>query len=152
MTQFSRRLPAVFLALLMLLLAATAVQAREMVSAARDGVMLRTGPSPRAAATWSVDRGYPLEVLGRKGSWLRVRDFENDRAWVRSSRISRQAHVVSTASALNVRSTPNTRARIVAKAGYGDVLRTIERRGDWLKVRTGTGRVGWVSRKLVWGW
>ena len=64
--------------------------------------MLRKGPSPRAAATWSVDRGYPMQVLGRKG------------AWVRSSRTSRQAHVVSTASALNVRRTPNAKARIKA--------------------------------------
>ena len=151
MPQFSRRLPAWFLALFMLLLAMPAAHAREMVSAARDGVMLRSGPSPRAAANWTVDRGYPLQVLGRKGAWLRVRDFENDRAWVLSARTSRQAHVVSTTRALNVRSTPSPRARVVAKAGYGDVLRTLERRGEWVKVRTGRGATGWVSRKLVWG-
>ncbi|MDA7417563.1 SH3 domain-containing protein [Xenophilus arseniciresistens] len=146
-----RRLPALFL-VLATLFALPAAYAQQMVAAARDGVMLRAAASQRAEARWSIDKGYPLRVLSRKGAWLRVSDFEGDRAWVLSSRTNRQAHMVSKASALNVRATPNTRARVVARAGYGDVLRTMERRGDWVKVRTKAGRVGWVSRKLVWGW
>lgn len=151
MTHPFRRAPALFLALLMLLMTASLAHAREMVSAARDGVMLRSGASARAKALWSVDQGYPLEVLGRKGAWLRVRDFENDRGWVLSSRTSRRAHMVSKTAALSVRAAPAPRARIVARAGYGDVLRTLDRRGDWVKVRTARGAVGWVSRRLVWG-
>ncbi|RYY57425.1 MAG: peptide-binding protein [Comamonadaceae bacterium] len=147
-----RRLPALFLVLCALLLAAPAAFAQQMVAAARDGVMLRASASARAEARWSVDKGYPLQVVNRKGAWLQVRDFEGDRAWVLSSRTNRQAHMVSKASALNVRATASTRARVVARAGYGDVLRTIERRGDWVKVRTSGNTVGWVSRKLVWGW
>jgi len=147
-----RRLPALLLVLGTLLLVLPAAHAQQMVAAARDGVMLRASASDRSEARWSVDRGYPLQVISRKGAWLQVRDFENDRGWVLSSRTNRQAHMVSTASALNVRATPSTRARVVARAGYGDVLRTLERRGDWVKVRTGAGAVGWVSRKLVWGW
>lgn len=152
MTLQARRLPALFLASILLLLALPAAYAREMVSAARNDVMLRKGPSARAAATWAVDRGYPMQVLSRKGGWLHVRDFENDRAWVLQSRTNKQAHVVSTASTLNVRSTPSLKGRVVAKVAYGDVLRTVERRGEWIKVRTGRGTTGWVSRKLVWGW
>ncbi|WP_225784570.1 SH3 domain-containing protein [Xenophilus sp. Marseille-Q4582] len=147
-----RRLPALFLLLCTLLLALPAAHAQQMVAAARDGVMLRAAASQRAEARWSVDKGYPLQVVSRKGAWLRVRDFEGDRAWVLSSRTNRQAHMVSKVQALNVRATPSARARVVARAGYGDVLRTVERRGDWVKVRTKGGTVGWVSRRLVWGW
>lgn len=146
-----RRLPALFVLLCALLLAWPAAHAQQMVAAARDGVMLRSGASERAKAKWSVDRGYPLQVVGRRGAWLQVRDFEGDRAWVLSSRTNRRAHMVSKASVLNVRATPAARGRIVARAGYGDVLRTLDRRGDWVKVRTGAGAVGWVARRLVWG-
>lgn len=147
-----RRLPALFLLLFMLLLVLPAAHAQQMVAAARDGVMLRAAASQRAEARWWVDKGYPLQVVGRKGAWLHVRDFEGDRAWVLSSRTSRQAHMVSKARALNVRAMPRANARVVARAGYGDVLRTLERRGDWVKVRTKGGAVGWVSRQRVWGW
>ena len=49
--------------------------------------------------------------------------------------------------------TLNTMAnRLVGKAGYGEVLRTLARRGDWIRVRSEGGVVGWVARRLTWGW
>lgn len=146
------RLPALFLLLCTLLLALPAAYAQQMVAAARDEVMLRESASSRAPAKWSVDRGYPLQVLSRKGAWLRVRDFEGDRAWVLSSRTNRQAHMVSKVDKLPVRATASPSARVLANAGYGDVLRTLERRGSWVKVRTQAGIAGWVARQSVWGW
>ncbi|VTU33354.1 SH3 domain-containing protein [Variovorax sp. PBS-H4] len=150
----ARRLPAFFLVLLALLSLALplAAQAREMVSAARNEVNLRSGPGSRYDTAWIVSRGYPLEVLARRGAWLRVRDFENDRGWVLSSRTKRTPHHIVTASVANLRGTPSTRARIVGKARYGDVLRTLERRGEWVKVRLARGATGWVARRLLWGW
>ncbi|VTU26218.1 SH3 domain-containing protein [Variovorax sp. RA8] len=150
----ARRLPAFLLAFLTLLSFALplAAQAREMVSAVRDEVNLRSGPGSRYDTAWIVSRGYPLEIVGRRGAWLRVRDFENDRAWVLSSRTKRTPHHIVTASAANLRSTPSTRGRIVGKARYGDVLRTLQRRGEWVKVRLARGTTGWVARRLLWGW
>lgn len=152
MSFIPRRLSALFVLACALLLALPTAYAQQMVAAARDGVMLRTAASARAPAKWTVDRGYPLQVIGRKGAWLQVRDFENDRAWVRSSRTSRQAHMVSKAKALPLRATPSARARTIARAGYGDVLRTVEHRSGWVKVRNRAGKIGWVPRKQVWGW
>jgi len=154
MTAIRRRLPAVFMiaCLLLGLVAPLAAQAREMVSTARVDVPMRTGPSARHAAKWTLSRGYPLTVTGRQGAWLRVRDFENDQGWVLRSHTGATPHHVAKASVLNIRGTPSTRGRIVGKAAYGDVLRTLERRGDWVKVRHERGTVGWVSRRLVWGW
>lgn len=149
----TRRLPAFALALFMLMLGLVqAVQAREMVSIARPDVNLRTGPGTRHEVVWILGRGYPLEVLARKGRWLQVRDFEGDEGWVHRSLAGRQPHVVVRVKVANLRSAPGTRNRIVGKAGYGEVLRTLARRGDWVRVRSQGGVVGWVARRLTWGW
>ncbi|RDI25029.1 SH3 domain-containing protein [Pseudacidovorax intermedius] len=144
--------PRLVLMLLLMLATVSSAWAREMVSAARDGTMLRAGPGTKHEARWSVDRGYPLEVLRRQGGWLQVRDFEGDRSWVARSVTTRQRHVVSTAGRLNIRATASLKARIVAVAEYGEVLRVTGSQGDWLKVRSSHGRVGWVSKKLTWGY
>jgi SH3-like domain-containing protein len=147
------RLPAlVVLSLVLLLLAIPMAYAREMVSVARGEVNMRSGPGPRHEVAWVLSRGYPLSVLGRKGSWIKVRDFENDRGWVLRSLTSRTPHHIVSANVVNLRGTPSSRSRIVGKARYGDVLRTLERRGEWVKVRHMRGTTGWVARRLLWGW
>ena len=42
--------------------------------------------------------------------------------------------------------------RAQAKAGYGEVLRALDQRDRWVKVRTDAGVQGWVARSLLWGW
>ncbi|WP_295537282.1 SH3 domain-containing protein [uncultured Pseudacidovorax sp.] len=152
---FSRSLrlstPRLVLMLLLMLATVSTAWAREMVSAARDGTTLRAGPGTKHEARWQVDKGYPLEVLRRQGGWLQVRDFEGDRSWVARSVTNRTPHVVSTAGRLNIRASAAPRARILAVAEYGEVLRVLGSQGDWLKVRSSHGRVGWVSKRLTWG-
>ncbi|GAA4351975.1 hypothetical protein GCM10023165_40610 [Variovorax defluvii] len=113
---------------------------------------MRSGPGLRHDADWVVSRGYPLSVLGRKGSWLKVRDFENDRGWVLRSMVNRTPHHIVVSNVANMRRSPGTNSRIVGRAKYGDVLRTLDRRGAWIKVRHERGTTGWVARRLVWGW
>jgi len=48
--------------------------------------------------------------------------------------------------------TLSTRSRIVGKATRGEVLRTLERRSQWVKVQQDGGPRGWVARRLLWGW
>jgi SH3-like domain-containing protein len=150
----TRRLhgPLIALLLLLLLLLIPAAQAREMASVARDEINMRSGPGTGHEIVWQLSRGYPLQVLGRKGGWLRVRDFENDEGWVYRSLTGKRQHHVVKSKIVNIRSAPSTRSRIVGKAEYGEVLRTLEKRQDWVKVRNGGGLVGWVARRLLWGW
>lgn len=64
----------------------------------------------------------------------------------------REPHVVVKVPVANLRGAPGTRHRIVARADCGEVLRTLERREGWLRVRRVSGRSGWVARRLVRGW
>ncbi|RYY66496.1 MAG: peptide-binding protein [Comamonadaceae bacterium] len=149
-----RRLsPVVLLASLVLAMMWSSVaQARAMVSIARENVNMRAGAGTRSEALWGLSRGYPLEVVGRRGNWLRVSDFERDKGWVLRSLTSRTPHHVVKARVANLRAAPTARSRIVGKALHGEVLRTLGKRSGWVQVRDTGGRSGWVASRLLWGW
>ena len=135
-----------------LLLAAGATAAAPMVSVDRPTINLRSAPGTSSAVEWTLARGYPLQVIGQRRGWLHVRDFEDDTGWVLGRLTDRTPHVVVRVPVANLRGAPGTRARVVGRARYGEVLRTLDRRPGWLRVRAEAGRVGWVARRLVWGW
>ncbi len=140
------------LVLLSTALVAAPVGAREMVSVDRPEINLRQGPGTNHQSDWLLSRGFPLEVIGQQGDWLHVRDFESDEGWVYRPLTGKTAHYVVKVKIANLRSGPGTGNRIVAKAAYGDVLRTLEHRGDWVQVRTAAGNTGWIAQSLLWGW
>jgi uncharacterized protein YgiM (DUF1202 family) len=141
------------LALLMLtfVLVPTAL-AQQMVSVARPEINMRSGAGTNHEALWRLNRGYPLKVAGRQGDWLKVSDFEGDEGWVYRPLTGKTPHFVVKSTTANIRSGPGTKHRVVGKAQYGEVLRTLERRAKWAKIRTAAGLTGWVSRSLLWGW
>ena len=145
-------LPRFLISLALCLTAATGAQAREMVSVARAEVNLRAGAGTQHEALWVLSKGCPLEVTRRKGQWLHVRDFENDTGWIFRPMVGKKAHHVVKGKVVNLRRSPSTRSPIVGKATRGEVLRTLERRSDWVKVQQDGGPRGWVARRLLWGW
>lgn len=126
--------------------------AQEMVSVDRPKVNMRSGPGTNYSTLWELGQGYPLMVVGRKGDWLKVRDFENDEGWLYRPLVAKKPHMIVKAQIVNIRNSPNTKARIVGKAKYGVVLQTQERGSGWVKVRHENGLTGWVARSLLWGW
>ena len=139
-------------AALTLLVFAGAVQARDMVSVDRPEVNMRTGASTGHSIAWALSKGYPLQVTASKGKWLKVRDFENDTGWVYRPMVGKTPHVIVKAGIVNLRSAPGTRSRILGKAQYGEVLRTLEHRNQWVRVQRDGGLKGWILSRLVWGW
>jgi uncharacterized protein YgiM (DUF1202 family) len=129
-----------------------AAQAAEMVSVRSKVLNMRAGPGARHAAQWQLERGYPLAVIGRQGDWFKVRDFENDTGWVARKLTGKQPHHIVKSSVANMRSGPGSRYRVLGKAQYGEVLRTLEKRDSWVKVQREDGSKGWVARSLLWGW
>ena len=126
--------------------------AQNMVSVNRNTVNLRSSASPQATILFELGKGYPLEVISRKGRWLQVRDFENDKGWIYRPMVGKKAHLVVNANIANVRSAPTTNSRILGKVQYGELLRTLEHRNKWVRVERESGSKGWVSRGLLWGW
>lgn len=142
----------VLLAAWSLLIFTQVASAQSMVSVDRNTVNLRSSASTQSTILFELGKGYPLQVTRRQGNWLQVRDFENDKGWIYRSLVGNTAHLVVKVDVANVRSSPNTNGRILGKVEYGELLRTLERRSQWVRVQLESGTVGWVSRPLLWGW
>ncbi|MEN8232033.1 MAG: SH3 domain-containing protein [Thermodesulfobacteriota bacterium] len=118
---------------------------------------LRKGPSTQYPIIWELGKGFPLKVIGSKGKWLKVSDFESDVGWIYKNLVSRKPHLVvktnrNSRDRINIRSGPGTKYKIVGKAEYGVVFKTLERGAGWVKVRHEKGLTGWIKRSLLWGW
>ena len=133
-------------------LALPAAAATTMVSIDRPVVHLREGAGTQHDAVWKLSRGYPLQVEARRQGWLKVRDFEGDEGWVLGRLTARKPHLVVKVEVANIRSAPGTRARRIGQARYGEVLRTLDHRPGWVRVKKAGGTSGWIARRLLWGW
>lgn len=125
--------------------------AQDWVSIKGNTVNMRSGPSTNDPVLWELAQGFPLQVVERQDGWVKVRDFENDEGWVSAPLVGKSRHHIVKSSSANIRSGPSTRNKIVGKASYGDVLRTIKVQGDWAEVQHGRTK-GWISQSLLWGW
>jgi SH3-like domain-containing protein len=139
-----------------LLLIVQTVAAAEMVSVAGDDINMRSGPGTNHEIRWKIDSGFPLEIVSTKGEWLQVKDFEGSTGWVHRKTTQKKPHMIVKANKgsdqqINVRSEPSTQSTIVAKANYGVVFETLEKKDGWVKVAHGQGVRGWVDSRLLWG-
>jgi len=137
------------LAVAMVVLSTVGVVAAEFVSVVKDGVNLRSGPTTKNEVLFQLPAGYPLKVLSRKGKWLKVSDFENDKGWVFSSLVSKTPHVIVKVKECNARSGPGTSYKKIGTFAREVILKKIGRKGEWLKVAH-PQLTGWVHSKLVW--
>ncbi|MCG6929873.1 MAG: SH3 domain-containing protein [Desulfofustis sp.] len=128
----------------------------KMVSVAGDNVNLRSGPGTKYSIKWKYGSGFPLKVLEEQGSWLKVEDFEGDTGWLYKNLTSTDGHMIVKVNKnqnqkINIRSGPGTTYKIVGKAYYGVVFKTIKQQNGWAHVKHDSGLEGWVERSLLWG-
>jgi len=123
--------------------------AAEFVSVVKDGVNLRSGPETKYEVLFQLPKGYPLKVVARKGKWIKVSDYENDRGWIYNNLVSKTRYVIVKVKDGNVRSGPGTKYDKVGKVVRDVILKRIDRKGDWIKV-SHPQLTGWVHKQLVW--
>ena len=128
----------------------------KMNSIKGDKVQLRSGPGTKYSSEWEYGDGFPLKVLTWKGSWVKVKDFENDTGWVYKQFLAPTPHMIVKVNKgkkkkVNIRSGPGTNYKIVGKAYYGVVFKTLVQQKGWAKVKHESGLTGWVKRSLLWG-
>lgn len=134
------------------LLTLVSTVAAQMVSVTEDKVNLRSTPSVNSPVLWEYGKGYPLQVISKKGNWYKVSDFENDVGWVYKKLVDRKPHMIVKKEIINIRSGPGSKYKLLGKANYGVVFKTLEQQSGWAKIQHQNGLVGWVRRDLVWGW
>lgn len=134
-----------------LALHAASAWAQQFVSINVREANMRSGPGTQHAVTWSLSRGYPLQIVARRGEWLQVRDYERDTGWVHRSLTGKPTHKVVQASVANLRQQPQANGRLVGKLERGEIVQRLERRGSWVRVQREGGQRGWVAARLLWG-
>lgn len=127
----------------------------KMVAVKNDNVNMRSGPGLNKKVIWKLGVGFPLKILKEKGEWFQVKDFEGTVGWVHKDVVNRSGHMVVKAQKknkgkINIRSKPSTRSKVIAKAYYGVVFKTLEQRKGWAKVQH-DNVTGWIKRTLLWG-
>ncbi len=135
-----------------LLVTGVAAQAKEFVSIKGNTVNVREQPNTRSTTLWELGSGYPLQVQQRKGKWIKVRDYEAPLGWVYAPLTQKTPHRIVTARTANLRASPTTNSKIVGKLQQNEIVRTLKNSGSWAQVRSESGRQGWVSKNLTWGW
>lgn len=130
----------------------SAAQAPQFVSVKSNTINVRAQPNTRSEVLWELSKGYPLQVTARQGNWLKVRDHEAALGWVHRPLTSNEAHHVVKARTANLRQGPGTQHRVSGKLQQHEVVHTLEKRQNWVRVRSDSGTQGWVSRNLLWGW
>ena len=145
----------IFIILFILIFSATAALAK-MVSVVGDNVNLRSGPGTKYSVKWKYGSGFPLKVVQEKEGWLKVEDFEGDTGWLYQKLTSRTGHIIvkvhkNENKKVNIRSGPGTKYKVVGKAYYGVVFKTIKQQNGWAQVKHDSGLEGWIKRSLLWG-
>jgi len=129
----------------------------EMLSVKGDKVNLRIGPGKQYRVKWEYGDGFPLQVIKKKGKWIKVKDFEGDSGWIYRKLLVNTPQMIVKANKgqekkINIRSGPGTKKKIVGKAYYGVVFSTLEQKSGWVKVKHDSGLEGWIKRSLLWGY
>ena len=151
-----KRVVKILLIFLIVLGFSSAAQAK-MLSVSGEDVNMRSGPGTKYRVMWELGKGFPLIVLKKKGEWYRVRDFEGTIGWVHKDVTNGVPHMIvkvhkNSKKKINIRSGPGTKYRIIAKAYYGVVLKTLQQKHGWVEIQHEKGVTGWVKRSLLWGW
>jgi SH3-like domain-containing protein len=137
------------LAVALVCASAVSVMAAEYVSVIKDEVNLRSGPETKYEVLFQLPKGYPLQVLARKGKWIKVSDYEKDKGWIYAGLVSKTRYVIVKVNKGNVRSGPGTKYNKVGEVVREVILKSVERKGDWIKV-SHPQLTGWVHKQLVW--
>lgn len=130
-----------------------------------DGVHLRAGPGTQHESLGTLRRGTQLEILHEADGWYRVATARGNVGWV-TARFFKPGNVAVAAAApaapaggpstasvavddVNLRHGPNTAFNTYGKMDAGTALDVLARNGEWYKVRSPRGTIGWVANELV---
>lgn len=136
-----------------------AVQSPVMLgSVTEDNVNLRRGPSTSEAVLAKIPQGTRLEVIGQRPGWYKVATAKGAVGWVVDDYFSvksasKGATSTITAavsqSSVNLRQGPGADYGSYGKMAEGTPVQVLARNGNWFKVRSPRGTIGWVAGDLI---
>ncbi|GBD42211.1 hypothetical protein HRbin39_01600 [bacterium HR39] len=112
---------------------------------------LRTGPGSQFPIRWIYTRpGLPLRIVDEADVWRKVEDPDGDVGWLHASLLSSRRTVMVVGGVRELRRTPSTAARVVARLEPGVIGRLLSCEALWCLVEVADLR-GWLRREELWG-
>jgi SH3-like domain-containing protein len=120
-------------------------------SLAGDRINVRTGPGKQYPIRWIYARtGLPVKIVQEFDTWRKIEDQDGDQGWVHVSLLSGRRTVLVQGSVQELMRTPDTSARILARAEPGVVARLVTCESSWCELEV-QGYRGWMGRERLWG-
>jgi len=110
---------------------------------------VRERPSTDAPIVWRMWKFFPVQVVSYRGDWIRISDFEGDKAWMHESVLDETRCVQAKRQGAKLRKSPGGRVLWLLDRGYP--FRVFSKRGGWLEVSDLGSASGWIHESDVWG-
>ncbi len=124
--------------------------AQERLSVTAGIANMRSGPGTKYDVLWQVEQYHPVIIVEKKGNWYKIKDFENDVAWLHKSLLGKIQGVITIKDKCNVRSKAQTKSRVLFTVERGVPFKVLSRKGNWINIEHADGDVGWIYKTLVW--
>ena len=126
------------------------VCAQQRLSVTASIANMRSGPGTKYDVLWQVEQYHPVKIVQKKGDWYKIKDFQNDVAWIHKSLLGKVNGVITIKEKCNVRSGPATKNSISFTVEKGVPFKVLEKKGKWYKIEHADGDIGWIFKTLVW--
>ncbi len=140
----------IFLFMAVLMTMPGVVFAQQRLSVTASIANMRSGPGTKYDVLWQVEQYHPVKVVKKKGNWYKIKDFENDMAWIHESLLGKGQVVITNKTKCNVRAGASKTSKILFTVEKGVPFKVVSEKGNWLKIEHADGDVGWIYKTLIW--
>lgn len=139
--------------------------ALETATVTADALNMRSGPGISYSKRGVLHKGAKVTILEKSKGWVKIKDSSGKTAWVSGQYLSTSGGnsssssssesagyiaYVSVNSSLNLRSEDSTSGSVIASLKNSEKVQIIEKKDNgWSKVKTESGKIGWVSSKYL---
>ncbi|MEW6181988.1 MAG: SH3 domain-containing protein [Bacillota bacterium] len=123
---------------------------------AREVINLRSGPGTNYAIVGKTSAGQKLTGLGKQGEWYKVSLSGGKTAWIAGWLVKPEAPAEASAGedviaqqVLILRSGPGLDYGASGSIEKGQMLRVLDKRGEWYRISHSSGQTGWIAVSLV---
>lgn len=123
----------------------------------KEDLNLREGASTEHNVKEVLDKGENIKIVSESNGWYKVKTSDDETGWSYGKYIDASKKEKEEASAikgtvteyLNFRKGPSIEDEIINVHEKGSKVKVLSKKGDWYKVKTSDGEVGWSYRKYI---
>ena len=123
----------------------------------KEDLNLREGASTEHNVKEVLDQGQNIKILSESNGWYKVKTSDDETGWSYGKHIDASKKEKEEASAipgtvteyLNFRKGPSIEDEIMNVHEKGESVKVLSKKGDWYKVKTSDGEVGWSYKKYI---